>query len=65
MGNYVSGINDTTAASNNAYYNNSARANAGIGQNYVGLPAGTPVVVWTIPGPVPVFGPADNLDIRP
>ena len=67
------GIQDTKATANNAYYANFARSNgAVITDNYIGLPAGTPIREWTIPGaPNPVNSNAildpqlDNLSVAP
>jgi len=63
-GSTTAGIFDETLA-NNAYIANIARSNGLPGSNYIGLPAGTPIAVWTIPGVTPVINPLDNLDIRP
>jgi hypothetical protein len=65
--NTLSGINDQLTTSNNAYIKNIARSNGPAGTtNYVGLPAGTPIAVWTIPGAFPAGSNSfTNLDIRP
>ncbi len=74
-GNGAAGIFDETSPSaNNAYIANIARSNGGIGDNYTGagLPAGTPIRIWTLPGfPGNTNNNAirdaqlDNMDIRP
>lgn len=62
------GIMDATAG-NNAYIANIARSNT---TNYVGLPAGTPIRTWVLPGPPSpidsngILDPQlDNMDIQP
>ncbi len=56
-------------SANNAYLANIARAN---GTNYSGLPEGTPIRIWQLPGPPSstnsngiLDAQLDNLDIRP
>lgn len=63
-GNGSAGIEDDTSDAN-AYIANIARSNNCPGNNYVGVPAGTPIATWIIPGPVPTINPLDNLDICP
>lgn len=67
QGNSVAGIADQVTGGNNAYHNNTARTNGPGGiANYVGLPAGTPIVTWSIAGGFPVvINPFANLDIAP
>jgi parallel beta-helix repeat protein len=69
--NAFAGILDATNA-NNAYIKNYARTNGfGIFYNYIGVPAGTPIRDWALPGPpsaVDNFGildPLDNISISP
>lgn len=61
QGNSVAGIQDNTLALN-AYLGNIARGNT---TNFVGLPTGTPIAIWTIGSPAPIVTAIDNLDIRP
>lgn len=67
QGNLFAGILDATTA-NNAYFKNYARTN---GINFIGVPAGTPIREWALPGPpasVDNFGildPLDNISITP
>jgi parallel beta-helix repeat protein len=69
--NSFAGILDATNA-NNAYFKNYARTNGpDIFYNYIGVPAGTPIRDWALPGapsPVDNFGildPLDNISISP
>lgn len=65
--NTLAGFSDQVSGSNNAYSINIARSNGPGGiVNYVGLPAGTPIVTWSITGGFPpVINPFANLDIVP
>ncbi len=72
VGNTTNGILDNAPAAFTAYISNYARSNGGVGANYSGLPAGTPIRIWTLPGaPAPldsngILDPQlDNMDIRP
>lgn len=68
--NNSAGIRDDTTG-NNTYITNIARSNGAPGNNYVGVPAGTPIRIWTLPGPPDpvdnngILDPLDNMDIRP
>jgi len=67
LNNTLGGVNDCTVASStsvNAYTNNYARSNGN--QNYLGLPAFTPIASWDIfTGPAPVVTKLTNMDITP
>ena len=73
LGNSLVGILDSKTTANNAYYANFARSNGPAGNNnYFGLPLGTPIRVWILPGaPAPldsngILDPQlDNMDVAP
>lgn len=66
INNIYAGIVDETTA-NNAYIDNYARTNGPVSNaNYVGLPAGTPISTWILPGaPSGDVTKLTNMDIRP